>query len=167
MTLSESEQGGHLLLVWGSDWNITIYLENVVHQETPLTWRTLSHTVLVPNIWSIWSLNISRNGLKLPVKTPCSNALSLSLFDLLEVSWMASPSIIVTIAITCTSFICYYAIQCKQRYPPGPHKHWLFENLYDIPVEVDWNWLFAWKQNFSLSAFLSPLLHCDLILLYV
>ncbi|CAL1711926.1 unnamed protein product [Somion occarium] len=37
----------------------------------------------------------------------------------------------------------------RPKYPPGPRKHWLLGNLYDIPRHVDWDKLLAWKREFG------------------
>lgn len=34
-------------------------------------------------------------------------------------------------------------------YPAGPPRHWLLGNLYDIPIQVDWEKLKVWKRDFG------------------
>lgn len=45
--------------------------------------------------------------------------------------------------------IGWYILYIPKDYPVGPRKHWLVENLYDMPVRVDWDKLRAWQHEFG------------------
>lgn len=53
-------------------------------------------------------------------------------------------SLAITIAIASR-----YIPNFSKNYPPGPRKHWLVDNLYDMPIRVDWDKLRSWQHKFG------------------
>lgn len=48
--------------------------------------------------------------------------------------------------------------------PPGPRKHWLYGNLFDMPYSVNWQRLLDWNEQFGDMVYLTAFGHSVIVL---